>query len=486
LSLALICLREARGWTQQELGTAAGLGKNSIYEYERGQRRKLRHAQLEEFAALMGFGPKDVTLALLFVANVGLEETALVLSPVDPSPQELHDLRQMAARAGLAESIHVYDLLVGLARVRLLDEARQEALHQWETLERLPPSRQLKWVVESSVAHSWALAELLCEKSVMAAADKASRALHLATLALRLVEVAPASDTGWKAQLEGYCRAFVANAQRVGGNLPLASESIALAWRRWNAGEKAGAYVPLPRWRLFDLEASLRRDQRQFAEAIQLLDRALSEAPAAAAVHILLNQQSTFEQAGDLAASRKVLEEIEPLLAADGDPRRRWIFQLNRLVVLCRLGHFDAAEAGLPTVRQLTIALGNELDLTRVLWLTGRVHAGLGRPSTARDAFDQARRDFIVCDNGYETALLTLEIVILDLSEGCIAEATAGAEKCIEIFKSQRVPRETLAALALFSHAVREGTARTDVARRLLDDLERARALPRPAVEEAF
>jgi transcriptional regulator with XRE-family HTH domain len=70
LSLALTFLREARGWTQQELATAAGLKRQLLCDLEKGSRRTLERGLCESLVAAMGYGPGDVTLALLFVGGV--------------------------------------------------------------------------------------------------------------------------------------------------------------------------------------------------------------------------------------------------------------------------------------------------------------------------------------------------------------------------------------------------------------------------------
>ncbi len=51
------------------------------------------------------------------------------------------------------------------------------------------------------------------------------------------------------------------------GKLPAAETSFALAWSLWRSAGPAAAN-PLAEWRLHDLEASLRRDQRAFEAAL--------------------------------------------------------------------------------------------------------------------------------------------------------------------------------------------------------------------------
>lgn len=117
-------------------------------------------------------------------------------------------------------------------------------------------------------------------------------------------------------------------------DLPAADSSFATAWRLWNAGEAAGE-TPFGAWRLYDLEASLRRDQRRFDAALACLERALASAPAAARGRILLKKQYTFDQAGNVESALAVLEEAAPLLEATPDAGLRWSFELNAASMLC-------------------------------------------------------------------------------------------------------------------------------------------------------
>jgi tetratricopeptide (TPR) repeat protein/DNA-binding Xre family transcriptional regulator len=474
LSLALTHLRTMRGWTQQDLAAAAGVTGQLICDLEKGTRRTLHRDTLEGLVARMGYAPEDVTLALLFQGGTSAASRDLRLSPVEPSPADLRRARRLAARVGLAETSRLYEQLLELARARRVELARRRAAGLWESLRRCPPARLRELIARSSELHDWALAERLCDESERAAAGDAARALHLAWAALRAAELSP-GDGPWRSRLQGYCWPFVGNAQRVGSDFATADASFATAWRLWRAGGP-GAAGPLGEWRLLDLEASLRRDQRRFAAAFELLDRALVAAPATARGRILLKKQFTHEQAGEIEAALATLEEAAPLVEATADPNLHWSLRMNRVVMLAHLGRFAEAEAHLPELRGLAIELGRLLDLTRLVWLGGRIAAGLGRRDEARAALSQARREFAASSDGYNAALVALELVCLLLDEGRAAEAATLADEMVAIFSSLRVERETLAALNLFCRAARAHTATAEMARELLASLERSRA----------
>jgi transcriptional regulator with XRE-family HTH domain len=474
LGLTLAWLRMARGWTQQDLAAAAGARRNVICSYETGQGRNLPRPRLEELAAVMGYGSAEIELVLRIVRAVAppaAEEEPPF--PAELSGADLRLARLAAARFGAEAAEAAERHLRELGRARRVRQARARAARLWRTLARCRPAERRLLVEAAAEFRSWAVCERLCEESARAAADRARRALGLARLALRAAELAAGSEV-WRRRLQGFCWAFIANALRVVGRLPAAEAAFARAWRLWREGEGADPGI-LPEWRLLDLEASLRRDLRQWPEALVLLDQARTAAPSAAAGRILLKRAFTLEQAGESAAALAVLREAAPLVAGAEEPRLSCVLRFNVITNLCHLGRYGEAAELLPEVRKLTVGLGNELDLIRALWLAGRVAAGQGRRGEARAAFDQARRDFTVHGNGYDAALVALELAVLELEDGQTKAVRGLAQEMVSIFRAQRVHREALAALRLFSQAAQAETATAEQARGLLAYLERAR-----------
>jgi transcriptional regulator with XRE-family HTH domain len=477
LSLALTHLRLASGWTQQELARAAGAYPGLICDYERGTRKTLSMETLQELLSLMGYEPADVTTALLFQAALSGAEAG-GLSLVEPSIREVRRANRIAVQAGLTEANNVRSRLLDFARSRRAVRARRAAAELWWRLQRRTKAGQIDAVERSADFHSWALAERLCDESIRAAADSAEETRHLAELALRVAELISGQGTG-HLHLRAYCRAFVANAERIAGDLTAANASFATAWILWREAAPT-ASGPLGEWRLHDLEASLRRDQRDFAAARMCIDRACASAPPEALGRILLNKVSVLEQAGEIHQALESLEQAAPLLDAGREPRLVWGLEVNRIVMLCHLGRFAEAEERLPAVRRRAVALGAELDLARVLWLTGRVAAARGRREEARAAFEQVRRAFVQRAIGLDAALVSLDLAIFHLEDGRTAEVALLARETLAIFNALRIPREALASLRLFTRAAQTGTATAAMARHAMGRLERARHEPKP------
>jgi hypothetical protein len=208
----------------ERMARAAGLtvaAGERILAYADAQRRPRRRAGEGGEALLARFAP----FAALF-------EERLLRAPRPVAPPREEDRRQAASLAPLLAELAEGELL---AVARLAPEVR-----------------------------SWAFVEHACEES----ARQASRDLDRAAAWARFAEEVAARLTGpegWLRRVRGFAAAFRANVLRVKGELEAADAALAEAKRRWHAGEDPGLLDP---GRLLDLEASLRRDQRRFVEAL--------------------------------------------------------------------------------------------------------------------------------------------------------------------------------------------------------------------------
>ncbi len=354
------------------------------------------------------------------------------------------------------------------------EEEYREAERIWPVLEE-HSVRFCRRLIELS-PRSWssALAVRICEASIRKAAHKAEEALELAELALSIAERVPEKE-GRLSRLKGFCWAHVGNARRVANDHSGAEEDFARTWDLW----RAGADVPelLAEWRLYDLEASLRRDQRQFSEALNLLDQARTacgEDPLAAG-RILLNKEHVFEQMGDIPNALAALAEAAPFVEACGDARQLFAFRFKSANHLHHLECNEEAAELLPQVRELAVQQGNELDLLRVGWLSARVAAGQGHTEEAITGLGQVSRDFQDRDMPYDAALSSLDLAVLWLKAGRTAEVRELALAMGSIFKAKKIDREALAALRLFCDAARQESATVELARRVIAEIEQAR-----------
>jgi tetratricopeptide (TPR) repeat protein len=231
--------------------------------------------------------------------------------------------------------------------------------------------------------------------------------------------------------------------------------------------------------RVLDLEASLRRDQRRWAEALALLDQALTSSPnPERSGRILLTKAFTHEQRGDCEEAIAALEAAAPLVDPARDPRQAFGLRFNLAVNLCHLGRYAEAVPRVAEARELAVALRNDLDLVRLLWIEGRLAAGLGRRAEAIAALRQVREDFAERELAADAALVTLNLAVELLEDGRTREVRQLAGETVPIFGNLGLGDETLAALAVFWQAALHEQATAELGRRLLAFLERARHDP--------
>ena len=131
-----------------------------------------------------------------------------------------------------------------------------------------------------------------------------------------------------------------------------------------------------------------------------------------------MNKAVTLEQMGEAERAIEALREAAPLVDGRREPRLLFGLRFNLIVNLCHLRRYAEAAALLPEVQELAVALRKELDLLRVVWLKGKIEAGLGWDEEARIAFEQVRGEFTAREIAYDCALVTLELAVLLLEQG--------------------------------------------------------------------
>lgn len=474
LNAALTVLRVLLGWPQNELAAVLGCGPTLICDYEAG-RKTLSRERLDEIVAVLGLPSGAVDQTLVYIkgiySQVAPEGGTLIRSPgAEAIVAQVAAAAEVFARA-----------VVSLGPLRRAEEARAQARVLWERLKGHPSARRRLLVESSQELRSWALCELVCEKSLEAAADRADRALDLAGLAVRISELAP-GEMAWRKRLQGYALAHLANARRVSGNLPAADETFVRARRYWEEGALENLEF-LTAARIFNLEASLRIGQRRIPEALILIEEALTLADDEERKTLLLKRASALEVSGDFEGAIAALGEATPLLV--GEPRLSCVLLFNLANNLLQAGRPQEAEEHLVQLRGLTSRLGNELDALRLRWLEGRIAAGLGRREQAISVLHRVREDLAEQKIAYDSALASLELAELYLEDGRTREVRSVARQILWIFQTQGVHREALAALRLFCEAAERETATLEMVRKIVDYLRRAQNDPSLRFEDS-
>lgn len=473
-NLAVKVLRERRGLRQNELMGKAGLSKSAMTHLESG-RLAVAPRTLAKIGGALRYERDEIdwlTLALgVFTGDPDLPASAAGLSP--ETRREIGTEAARRIRLGLASTL---EQLIAEAQARRHAEERKEAARLYRELAPLPLLRQEALVLERAELQTWAMVERLCEESEKAASDEPKRALVLANLALRCAQ-SRGIPRGLRPRLEGFAWAFLANARRVASDLPAAQEAFALAWTSWRKGKKAGAAVPLGTWRLYDLEASLRREQFNLRQALLVVGKALKCAPATAHGKLLLKKAAIYIVMDRPHSAILALREAESFVSRAQEPALYFALQFNLGVVLELAGHIDRAKALLPELRTTATALRSEVGLVRVAWLQARIQARMGESAQAILGLEQVLREFAHWKLAHDAAQAALELAVLLLQDGQVGRVKVLANETLWIFRAQRVEPRVLAALRVFCDAAAKETVTIAAAQATLRQLHEARFL---------
>jgi tetratricopeptide (TPR) repeat protein len=336
LGYALHLLLTGHGWTARDLAAAAVVNERVISACIRED--SLTRERLDELASFMDLGPDAVSRALL-AARLVLPAPPLPGSPVDPTPEDLRTHRQAAAMAAGEVFDLVQDELLRGARSENRRLALEEGRKAADRLKTYSRADQLVLVKAAPEYRQWSVACVLCADSQAVTPQRSSRALELAELALLVAGNVQGVDDGLKTRLQGWCHGFVGNAR---SSLPAAEQSFTEAWRLWHLGQDPAGL--LPKARLFDLEASLRRAQGRLSQALELHGQALAAARPDEAGAILVNKAGTLQQGNQYEEALDALALAAKKVDAERQPRLRFGILLNTASVLISLGPGRAQE----------------------------------------------------------------------------------------------------------------------------------------------
>jgi tetratricopeptide (TPR) repeat protein len=463
---AVATYRFRRGLTKAELLRRSRLKEETLAAYERGKRQPLpRH--IARLSVALGQRPRRLLdLARLLDAVDQLPPEA-PLSPAIESLSLWTGFAGLLAEAG-GEIVAPNDSWVEYDDT--VPDQRDRAMRLVRRLRELPIEERPLCVEGLRCFRGSAVLQRLGEESTDRAGDSPAKAEHWAHLAFLVARLTPGS-AGMRCRRLAHGKAYQANARRVGGDLLGAQQGFGLALELYNRGEPAPG---LDDARFWDLLASLRRDQRRFEGALELLDRAVAAAPDDDLGRLFVSRAKTLEEMGRnedaIADLRRAIAVLEP----GADPRLAWIARLNFVVNLCDLGRAAEGAPWLTELGDFVRTLGNDLDQIHFRWVEGRVHAGCERWEEAAAALEDVCLRFLAHGVVYLAALASLDLAIVFLEQGKTKEVKEVTRQLVPLFDALQIEREALASLRLFCAAAEAEAATLVEARRLRALLRRA------------
>lgn len=491
----LAVLRTTRNLNQSDLARLSGVKRSSISEYEGGKStpdaatlERLLVALRYRWAALdfvgwcldrlsidcqlpEGEDVRDGSASLLATASALAKRLSTDVAVASQTVGRLSGLVLMLQEERTTET----STPGASERDRKAERAAAQAL--WTRIKPLPKKGQVEALRGAPPEAQWAVCELLCIESQRLCGEDPVKAASLCEIALAAADLAEGGE-GVRTKLRGIAWAHLGNTRRAQDDLEGAEQAFASADEMWKTGEGVADGL-LEEGLIFALKASLRRAQRRFDEAKDLLERAsLLTSNPSFHVQIMVSKAKLLEEMGDYEESVGLLQQLREVVSSEEEPHILLPIWLNLAHTLSKIERFEEAAVLLPQVHAYLLKAGGELNRIRLLWTEGRVAAGLGDIEEGIALLARVRGEFSYRGMAYDVALVSLEIAVLYAGQGRTDQVKTLARHMTPIFQAHAIHREALAALALFRQAAEREKVTAEFAREVLSYLGKARNDP--------
>lgn len=327
----------------------------------------------------------------------------------------------------------------------------------WRELQKLSWQQQSVLIRDLRLTTS-NLFNLLRTKSRIVGRRDPRRGVQIADLALKSLdavdEMAIGSGrlAGWKAQ--GW--AWLANARALANDLRGAEQGISAAERFLQLGDRdamAQGDVAL-------FKAALRRDQRRFAEAWDLLEQASEQYKQSDRQDlvgtVLIAKATVRYEEGDALGAIPFLQEALVRMDEATDGFLKLALYHNLVTAYAETGQYSQALELLPQTRHLASIWGKGYYEIRLRWVEGIILRGRGQFEQAETSLVEAREQFTRFGDLIGAALVCLDLAALYYRQNRLADVERLAGSMVPTFGALQQHREAFAALTLFQRAVEE------------------------------
>jgi tetratricopeptide (TPR) repeat protein len=390
----------------------------------------------------------------------------------------------MCADTPVAPGNH-YDAPIARALATVLSRRPQPRNQEWARVERgldllRSNPRGLAGLTEDEAMdlRGWPFVEVLLQLSFEERYRDSEEMLRLALLAKTAAEnLDPAThDAPLIADHQARAWAEFGNAHRVNDELDEAEAALDTAEERLRQG--TGNLLLLAR--VADLRASLLNDQCRPSDACELLSGAYKLYRKMGDDHLagraLVSKGIYTNYEGNPREALRLLRQGVKLLDRERDPRLSISATQSSLEVMVQCGEFrEAAEMLMESGLRRALA-GEPLSLAKLRWVEGQIFAGLKKPARAEAALSESRASFLEHNQGYNAALVGLDLAAVWLERGKNAEVKELAADMLATFRKLGIQREAVRALDYLNRACHKQRVTPRIVRhvsRFLKQLER-------------
>lgn len=339
------------------------------------------------------------------------------------------------------------------------------------------PGRQLLSIRTEDAYRSRSLAQLLLDRCRNRWVASPAEAELYADLALEVIEQLEEAGSPRAAvnDLRALRWSYLGNIRRIQFDYRCAEDAFTLA----ESFVELGSSDPLLSAELYDLKASLRRDQGRLDETRGLLNRAANIYRRTGDQHrvgrVMIKKAIVASEAGHPEQAIELLQRATGLLDPAREERLRCVV-LNELVLYLRqAGRREEAIALLPEAREAAERFGARADRLRLAWNAGLLAVDLGRFEEAERTLSEVRHGFVEEGIGFDATLASLDLAHLYLSQGRTAETCRLAAEMLPIFQSRGIHREALAALMVFYRSAELEKVTTEIVEEVAACVKRSR-----------
>lgn len=327
----------------------------------------------------------------------------------------------------------------------------------WRELQKLSWQQQSVLIRDLRLTTS-NLFNLLRTKSRIVGRRDPRRGVQIADLALKSLDAVDEMAIGsgrlacWKAQ--GW--AWLANARALANDLRGAEQGISAAERFLQLGDRD----PLAEGDVALFKAALRRDQRRFAEAWELLEQSAElykQVERQDLVGTVLIAKATVRyEEGDALGAIPFLQEALVRMDEGTDGFLKLALYHNLVTAYAETGQYSQALELLPQTRHLASIWGKGYYEIRLRWVEGIILRGRGQFELAETALVEAREQFTRFGDLIGAALVCLDLAALFYRQNRLSDVERLTATMVPIFGALQQHREAYAALTLFQRAVEE------------------------------
>jgi tetratricopeptide (TPR) repeat protein len=331
---------------------------------------------------------------------------------------------------------------------------------------------------EAKDLRGWPFVEVLLQLSFEERYRNPEEMLRLALLAKTAAENLDLEDYDALLIADHQARAWaeLGNAHRVNDELDEAEAALDVAEERLRQG--TGNLLLLAQ--VADLRASLLNAQCRPSDACELLSGAYELYRKVGDDHLagraLVSKGIYTNYEGNPQEALRILRQSFKLLDSERDPRLVTSTTESILEVMVQCGQFrEAAEMLMESGLRLALT-GEPLNLVKLRWVEGQIFAGLKKSARAEAALLEARAGFLAHDQGYNAALVGLDLAAVWLERGQQAQVEELASDMLATFQRLGIQREAVRALDYLNRACHKQRATPRLVRhvsRFLKQLER-------------